>query len=824
MTSAEAIDISPGAKRSNRSSFLAKCTAPFVAKQRSQVEQEIRLDEPFRQYAPGDSVKGAIHLTIAKATRITHLVIRLHGFVKVFNRAKLPGEEITYDENLLSSNNGKGRRGTEYFGNGYARLFEDEEVLCGEGRVLGRYEFRFDMVLPPKNMPSSIDFEHGTISYLITSTVTRPVAIAPTSVQHFKLKVQEVIDIASLQKPKPVAFSMETTQKKGKSKASSSGNAAAPKSDRESKSSRESTTKSSTLQANTSQMTEEPPRSPVPSEISSTTATSSSDSSNPTNLGEPSSCFINKPADDITAISDPSIISAKTEVLQGGCLAGDQIPIKITIKHNKAVKNMQGIIVTLYRQGRIDTHPAIPLGPFRKGEKRRYEDYYPKSRTGLGGLSLSAAGSSRSFRQDLAQIVVPIIIDPSSLTTVINTTIEAPPHLFPSVTDVPGAMVSFKYFVEIVADLRAKLTGQDRIRPHLSITSAPQHGHGDPTVSRMENADGVNYHSAPAFNYLITDQLRRTRGVISTKTEIVVGTRDSTRKRGKHSADRLRRSADTSLRNSVDLGREEELVPENRNEHAEPVDEILNWEQPTRRDRGRPPAAISLPQPEEDVDEKTRMRRAEERLLPSEPPRDENQRHLITAPAPSAPSAIDEDDFITRYGLTHPAPAYDGLRTFPTGVQSTGTRPLQHFHPDQEDKQELERQRLLALESSPDDNTDADETTRTTPRAMVPSAPILYQDDIFSLNDPRIPESSPDDFADDHIPPEAQTNHDEQSAPATEGIIAPSRLENEAVQHAVGSQRIKPSDTGIRQDNESNLRESTNDPSRNDEPLSTHER
>jgi len=157
MTKAQATNTSSVAKHSKRSSLIARCTAPFVAKQRSQVEQEIRLDEPFRQYAPGDSVKGAVHLTFAKPIRITHLVIRLHGFVKVFSRAKLPGEEILYDESLLSPDNGRGRRGTEYFGNGYARLFEDEEVLCGEGRVIGQYAFRFEVVLPSKNTPSSID-------------------------------------------------------------------------------------------------------------------------------------------------------------------------------------------------------------------------------------------------------------------------------------------------------------------------------------------------------------------------------------------------------------------------------------------------------------------------------------------------------------------------------------------------------------------------------------------------------------------------------------------------------------------------------------------
>lgn len=144
-------------KRKNHSSLLARCTAPFASKQRNPLEQDIRLDEPFRQYSSGDTVKGAVHLNVAKPQRITHLVLRLHGFVKVTNRPKLPGESISYDEALTALGKGRGRRGIEYFGNGFARLFEDETVLCGEGRVLNQYEFRFEMVLPSKDIPSGID-------------------------------------------------------------------------------------------------------------------------------------------------------------------------------------------------------------------------------------------------------------------------------------------------------------------------------------------------------------------------------------------------------------------------------------------------------------------------------------------------------------------------------------------------------------------------------------------------------------------------------------------------------------------------------------------
>ena len=145
-------------------SLLARCSAPFASKQRSSLEQDIRLDEPFRLYYPGDTVKGAVHLNVAKSQRITHLVIRLHGFVKVSNRAKLPGESISYEEALMALEKGRGRRGIEYFGNGFARLFEDETVLCGEGRVLGQYDFRFEMVLPVKGLPSAVDVSTNDVT------------------------------------------------------------------------------------------------------------------------------------------------------------------------------------------------------------------------------------------------------------------------------------------------------------------------------------------------------------------------------------------------------------------------------------------------------------------------------------------------------------------------------------------------------------------------------------------------------------------------------------------------------------------------------------
>ena len=448
---------------------------------------------------------------------------------------------------------------------------------------------------------------------------------------------------------------------------------------------------------------------------------------------------------------------AKTELLQGGCLAGDPLPIRIEIHHTKPVKNMQGVIITLFRLARIDTHPAIPLGPCRKGEKPKNEELYPRSRTGLGGLSLSSAGSSRSFRQDLNQIFAPIIVQGTPLDQVIKTSIQAPFDLFPTISCVPGAMISFNYYVEIVVDLRGRVGSQDRILDQLSITSMPQHGYGDPRISKFEGVDGISYHSTPGFNYLITDQLRRTKGVIFTRTKVIIGTRDSGRSRGKQRQQRFITETSMSIRASIELGRE--LGPQDTNDNEQSYSMMQNDDlNGTDAIDNHQVTWMPPPQIDQDVDEKTRMRRAEERLLPSAPPPadDGGEPSSSLIPAPSAPPAIDEEDFIHRYALS--APAYDELPRQPQGT-SNGTMPNyilpQPVAGPQDDKQELERQRLLALASSPaagDETEDAEENSSQVPQ---PSAPVLYEDDIFDVNDPRIPQSSSDN---DHASALHETN------------------------------------------------------------------
>ncbi len=143
---------------SRPSSFLSRVTTPFTSRKRNLAEYYLETDEPYRQYSPGEVVKGCVNIKVDKPVNITHIVVCLHGFVKVFNNARAPGQSVPRDGAPLGTGNGAGKKGAEYFGNGFASLFEDEVTLCGKGRLHpGRYQFRFELELPSDGLPSSID-------------------------------------------------------------------------------------------------------------------------------------------------------------------------------------------------------------------------------------------------------------------------------------------------------------------------------------------------------------------------------------------------------------------------------------------------------------------------------------------------------------------------------------------------------------------------------------------------------------------------------------------------------------------------------------------
>lgn len=777
-----------GSKKSSASDFtpnlskpksiLSKLTSPFTPMKRNLAEYYIKTKEPHRKYAPGNRVKGAVIVTVTKPLRITHLAVSLHGFVKVFNNAKQPGESVYPDGVLLGGRIGK--RGSEYFGNGFASLFENEIILCGEGRLeAGKFEFEFDLEIPPRGLPSSISvctqryvpdkantaiqFERGTISYMVGSTLTRPTPLGPIAqCEPHTIQLEEIVDIGAIPRPKPQVVSVETLARKSMTKISNK------------KPAKPSSIGRSPVRLNTGpphsangsassdpQTLNEPSRSPVPSTTSFVSAESSSASTYQRGLARPSPSPLpssSNGSNDGRSNEDvpDHVVTAIIELLYAGCLPGDKLPLQISIKHHKPVKNLQGIIITMYREGHVDTHPAIPLGPTQNKKKAEYEDYYPKSRTGLGGLSLSSAGSSSGFRKDLSQKIVPLIVDPQSLTTVVKTTIQAPEDLFPTVSSVPGAMITFRYFVEVVIDLRGKLTGQDRFLPRLNMTSgASGYGYSDHRSNGRDRLDGFTGFSTDGVGILLTEQLRREKGVVSRQFEVTVGTHDSRRRRGRPLHDYRSSSAsrrETLRTSSEDRALEVDYVPLNqqRQDELRQYFDYGNAFQPHDNHYStahgsdyRQPDNIPAPIIEGYSDEKSRVRRAEERLLPSAPTADnEVVSSSSRVQQPSAPQAFEDEDYsqIHRFSIITPitsngaiespleTAAYNTISEVDYAIRQTNGVPAPSVG-TKNDKQELERRRLQMAASSPDYLT-ADrpfEQDIQSRRTVDPTAPILNE-------------------------------------------------------------------------------------------------
>lgn len=330
-------------------------------------------------------------------------------------------------------------------------------------------------------------------------------------------------------------------------------------------------------------------------------------------------------------------ITASIDVLKGGFLRGDQIPIKVTINHTKHIRSLNGIIVTLYRQARVDMHPALPVAPNSKGDKKKTEEYYPKSRTGLGGLSLSSAGSSHVFRKDLSQAFAPLFIDPRTLTAEVKCAVRVPDEAFPTISNVPGAMISFRYYIEVVVDIQGKLTGLDRMVANAGMVNVPSTVGGSSTG--REDATSSMFSSLGG-NFVDTDQIRREKGVISSLFEVVIGTKDSERN-GKRKQTNVHGTpnvheipVDADNEPIVAEGYDQDWYDENGQYYDYNYDpsyyDAPGYEQYNYYGDApyhQPPQA---PTDEQGLSEKERMRRAEERLLPSQPP---------DAPGPSSPPA-----------------------------------------------------------------------------------------------------------------------------------------------------------------------------------------
>lgn len=391
---------------------------------------------------------------------------------------------------------------------------------------------------------------------MVTATLTRPTSIAPTISCEAKVSLVEKLDIGLLIPPREQKVTMQTMRRRAKRKKATIKTAplvkvsSAPVESSEPTPGRDPTRPNEGIHrgsANSDEATTADhgtvilSRSPIPSDIQSEfsgdSAVSNNSGSN-SNSGRGAEGSGESLAGSRKSGADDREITATVELLKGGCLPGDLLPVKIKIEHNRRMKSMHGIIVTFYRQGRVDYAPPAHLFTNMSKEeaaKLEREDYYPRSRTGLGGLSLSSAGSCSVFRKDLSQTVAPLIIDPATLTANITTSVRVPEDVFPSIKGVPGGMISFRYHVEVVVDLGGKLAGQSSGTPQHLTRIGSMTLHGSSSGSPVSPYEGKNIGSwNPAI--VDTDHLRREKGVISVTFEAIVGTTDSSRSRGKQVA------------------------------------------------------------------------------------------------------------------------------------------------------------------------------------------------------------------------------------------------------------------------------------------------
>ncbi|PSK55352.1 hypothetical protein B9Z65_2741 [Elsinoe australis] len=662
-----------------RKSLFTRISSPFGSKSRTVAEFTVQADDPHRRYAPGDSVKGTVILKLLKAVRVTHIVVCLHGFVQVYKTpGGAPTEGFRAHNNLIGK--GRGNRRGEYFGNGFATLFEDERVICGDGRLEeGNYKFEFKMRFPDETLPSSIDFERGTISYMVTATMTRPNSMAPLVFHDQKISFAERIDVAKLLPPKARTITLEPLIKRSQTKSTSSkrraGQSDSMRQDDGSGSHNADGRSVSRSQAST---TGEYAigRSPSPS-IRSTGSRQSS------NRHTSDSVRSSRASDCGSALQDSAstgrrnqTITVQVESLRGGTMRGDTIPLRVVVNHTKHVKSMQGVIVTLYRQARVDTHPALPLGPTTDGEKRKFEDYYPKSLTGLGGLSLSAAGSSHIFRKDLSQIVLPLIVDPQTLMAELAPKLRVPDDAFPTIACVPGAMISFKYYLEVILDIQGKLAGQDR---YFAQAGAENTVSAPPDASTPGGAERWGPHP-----YIDTAAIRRDKSVVACVLEIVVGTHDSDRKKGKERAQAQAQAEQVYHHHAAEAGpstpyhrdyqtsatNHEWLTDDYFHAHGdydpyyeEGYDPNYAYD-PTWYNGYDAPPDFYPPEFEppiasfddSNLSEKERARRAEALLLPSQPPAGGESTMMTDVAEPSAPS-MDFDFGLDSYQRTGAQPS-----------------------------------------------------------------------------------------------------------------------------------------------------------------------
>lgn len=319
------------------------------------------------------------------------------------------------------------------------------------------------------------------------------------------------------------------------------------------------------------------------------------------------------------------------------------------------------------------------------------------------------APPASAYRKDLAQTVLPLVIDPITLTAEVKATLKVPGDIIPTLRKVPGGGVEMRYYVEVIMDIRGKLGRLDEI-----LTSDSGSKPGDtPGIT-----DGM----------IETERIRqKEKSCVACKFEVVVGSLDSSSSKKRQLArtpaqvDSGRRSQTRDDLPVLQLRRDSGSYPSSPTSQHRRSSSLsyrgsgsntpiaartpILTPQPERylygydfsppdepHDLHLPPteAAPSYEPPPVDsiVAEKSRLEGKADALMESAPPVVDNWERSSGA-RPSAPVL----DVITE-GVAFASAGPSAGPSMPAGLRFEAER-------EEVDKQERERERLMAAESEP---------------------------------------------------------------------------------------------------------------------------
>ncbi|KAI5815959.1 hypothetical protein BZA77DRAFT_314685 [Pyronema omphalodes] len=580
----------------------------FPTRPRRTIATTIELDDPHRVHAPDSIVTGYVCVTIERAVAILHLTVCLVGSVNVCTSAKELGKKGK-TEHWATGFDGR-RSGNSGQGFGSFNVCWDEMVLSGEGKLEpGVYKFGFELefckLAGVSSLPTSLDFEKGSISYTVVATLTRPTSTQTTQCST-KIQFMDRIDIAKYTIPKPRVIKLEPVSKRP-----------------------------------------HPSKKPGPRSVS------------PSTIGSTPNSSISHLPDTLSDKFSKNPIVATVELLNAGALRGENIGVKISIQHTKKITSVNGIILTLMRQTRFD-----PAG--------NIDDISLEKLKGSAVI-----GTASTFRKDLNQSIHTFIIDPITLTTVIKANIRVPPDVFPTITNVPGGAVEFRYWIEVMMDLGGKLNDQDLSSASVILPGLPRPTGGPegdiPKTEGLSSEGGV---------MIETERIRRReKSVIVCKFEVIVGTVD-TGKKGKIQPQQQIQQQQIQQQ-QIQQQQIQQTQPHQQQQQFLNTTDIETPTSSIPPQQQAPEYQPTWTHPQEPTDEKSRIRLAEQQLLPSSP-----------GPSDTTPSAPPS------------APTLDSL--LPAHGDQGAEAGIGEEEKEEEeetgqilDKQEKDRLRLLAMESSP---------------------------------------------------------------------------------------------------------------------------